>query len=247
VNLFTEEHAALTGAREVVVAEDLLPERSWNGTLNLVRRWPGERRSLVLDGSLFLTRFGNRILPDYGDPQRIVYANLDGHGISRGASLNAEARAGDAWRLLAGASCMEVFTENGGHREEQYFAPAWSGTFVLAWERPGGFGIDLTGQWYGPMRLPVQPNDFRPERSPWYALVNVQARQRIGERFELYGGLRNLLDFVPQDPLMRPFDPFDRTADDPVANPHGHTFDTAYMYAPLQGRRGFLGLRYTLR
>jgi outer membrane receptor for ferrienterochelin and colicins len=45
---------------------------------------------------------------------------------------------------------------------------------------------------------------------------------------------------------MRPFDPFDRTAGDLVSNPNGHTFDTAYMYAPLQGIRGFLGLRMTL-
>ncbi|MFN3875982.1 MAG: TonB-dependent receptor domain-containing protein, partial [Flavobacteriales bacterium] len=54
VNLFTEEHAALTGARTVVVLEDLLPERSWNGTLNVVRRWPGERRALTLDASAFI-------------------------------------------------------------------------------------------------------------------------------------------------------------------------------------------------
>lgn len=45
---------------------------------------------------------------------------------------------------------------------------------------------------------------------------------------------------------MRPFDPFDRSVDDQVANPHGHTFDASYMYAPLQGRRWFLGLRFTL-
>jgi len=33
---------------------------------------------------------------------------------------------------------------------------------------------------------------------------------------------------------------------DPVADPNGYTFDTSYMYAPLQGVRGFLGLRWVL-
>ncbi|MFN3876324.1 MAG: hypothetical protein ACK4L7_10485 [Flavobacteriales bacterium] len=116
----------------------------------------------------------------------------------------------------------------------------------MGYERRRFGAIDLTGQWYGPMRLPVQPSDFRPDRSPWHALVNVQVRRALGERIELYGGVKNLLGFVPRDPLMRPFDPFDRDAGDPVANPHGYTFDTSYMYAPLQGRRWFVGLRCTL-
>ncbi|MBK7944967.1 MAG: hypothetical protein IPJ85_06510 [Flavobacteriales bacterium] len=46
---------------------------------------------------------------------------------------------------------------------------------------------------------------------------------------------------------MRPFDPFDRQANDTASNPNGYTFDTSYMYAPMQGQRWFMGLRYTLQ
>lgn len=247
VNLFTEDHAALTGTRRVVIAEDLLPERSWNASLNAVRKWTGENRSMGLDGSLFLTRFSNRILPDYDtDPDLILYRNLDGHGIAQGASLNLEARLGRGFRANAGVTWMDVHTVEGTGREDQYFAPDWQGTLALSQDLPHRLMVDLTGQWYGPMRLPVQPNDFRPAYSPWYMLLNVQVKHRFNERFEVYGGVKNLLDFVPSDPLMRPFDPFDRAADDPATNPNGYTFDTSYMYAPLQGRRLFLGVRFTL-
>ncbi len=247
VNLFTEEHAALTGARSVVIAEDLLPERSWNASLNVARKWPGEKRFIGLDASLFLTQFSNRILPDYDtDPDLIVYRNLHGYGIAQGASLNVEARIGHDFRAIAGATWMDVYTVEGTLREDQFFAPAWQGTFALSQKLPHHFTVDLTGQWYGPMRLPVQPTDHRQAHSPWYMLLNVQVKHRFNERFEVYGGVKNLLDFVPEDPLMRPFDPFDRTVDDPATNPHGHTFDTSYMYAPLQGVRGFLGVRMTL-
>ena len=34
VNVFTEDHAALTGARDVVFTEDILPEKSWNVNVN---------------------------------------------------------------------------------------------------------------------------------------------------------------------------------------------------------------------
>lgn len=246
VNLFTEDHAALTGAREVLITEELQPERSINGTLNLTRRWAGEKRALVLDLSLFHTRFSNRILPDYYvDPDLIVYDNLDGHGISQGISLNVESRLGRYLKAFAGATWLDVHTVELGVRREQLFAPDWSGTFTLTATIRKQWTVDLTGQWYGPMLLPVLPNDYRDAWSPAYALVNLQVRRTLGERFELYGGVKNLLDFVPSDPLMRPEDPFDQLVNDPVGNPNGYTFDTAYMYAPLQGARGFLGARFT--
>jgi outer membrane receptor for ferrienterochelin and colicins len=37
LNLFTEEHAA-TGSREVIVLEELKPERSYNANLNYLKK-----------------------------------------------------------------------------------------------------------------------------------------------------------------------------------------------------------------
>ncbi|MEZ4808709.1 MAG: TonB-dependent receptor [Flavobacteriales bacterium] len=247
VNLFTEDHAALTGARTVVVADDLRPERSLNGALNVVRKWPGEKAFFGLDGTLFYTHFTDQIVPDYAtDADLIIYDNLEGFAVSRGISMNAEARIGRPLKLLAGATWMEVFKDENGQRQDLYFAPRWSGTFTASYTFTKPWTVDLTGQVYGPMRLPVLPDDFRPEYSPTYALLNVQVKHSIGDRWEIYGGAKNLLDFLPKDPLMRPFDPFDRLADDPVSNPDGYTFDTAYIYAPVQGLRGFVGVRWTL-
>ncbi|MGB0837510.1 MAG: TonB-dependent receptor, partial [Flavobacteriaceae bacterium] len=39
VNLFTEDHAALTGSRDVVILEDLKPEQSYNINLNFSQRY----------------------------------------------------------------------------------------------------------------------------------------------------------------------------------------------------------------
>jgi outer membrane receptor for ferrienterochelin and colicins len=97
------------------------------------------------------------------------------------------------------------------------------------------------------MLLPVLPNDFRPSYSPWFCLLNLQLTKKLPYGFEIYGGAKNLLNFIPQNPLMRPQDPFDKTANDPVNNPNGYTFDAGYNYAPVQGIKAFLGIRYTLR
>jgi outer membrane receptor for ferrienterochelin and colicins len=115
--------------------------------------------------------------------------------------------------------------------------------------------VDYTGQVYSPMYLPVLPNDYRPEQSPWFTLQNLQLSRKFAKgRIELYAGCKNLFNFMPKDPLMRPFDPFDKQVQfdsngNAVAsanNPQGYTFDTAYGYASMQGRRYYAGIRYEL-
>ncbi|RTQ53360.1 TonB-dependent receptor [Hymenobacter gummosus] len=247
VNLFTEDHAALTGARQVVVAERLSPERSWNATVNYTHQFGPDARPLILDGSLFWTYFTNKILPDYDtDPNQIIYRNLRGYAVSRGLTLNADWTAAAGLKLIAGVTLLDVYRRepDNAARLRQVQTPGFSGTYAASYSLDRwGLSVDYTGQVTGPMHLPVQPNDYRPSRSPWYSLQNVQATKQLGKHLQAYGGVKNLLGFLPRYTLLRAFDPFDKyVAQD---NPNGYTFDTEYNYAPLQGRRGFLGLRYS--
>ncbi len=250
VNLFTEDHAALTGSREVVIQSNLKPERSVNGNLNYIWKIPAGDRLINLDASAFYTYFSNKIVGDFDtDPGKIIYDNLYGYGISRGASLNIDYNFGFPLSINLGVTYLDVYQKFDGEREksQQLHAPKWSGTYILTYRFANDLTIDFTGQFYGPMRLPVLPNDYRPEYSPWYFLANIQVSKSFRSGFEVYGGIKNLFNFTPKDPLMRPFDPFDRTVNDPVTNPNGYTFDTTYGYAPMQKIRGFLGVKYTLK
>jgi len=249
VNLFTEDHAALTGARDVVIAEALKPERSYNGNLNYVLKIPTEDFFLGFDITGFYSYFTNKIVGDFDtDPNKIIYDNLRGHAISQGVSLNTDLTFTFPLKIMAGLSYMDVFQMEdrgtGLERIQQLHAPKWSGNFVATYTFPKGVSIDLTGNWYGPMRLPILPNDYRPEYSPWFCIANAQLTKKFQYGLEFYGGVKNLFDFVPKDPIMRPFDPFDKNVNDPVGNPNGYTFDPSYNYASMQGRRVFLGMRY---
>lgn len=253
VNLFTEDHAALSGAREVVIAETLNPERSWNGNLNYTGTFTPSFGYVTLDATLFYTYFTNKIIPDYDtDPQKIIYKNIDGYAVSRGFTFNTDVSFKKHWKLLAGITLMDVFDKQPAasgvvERQRQVLAPLFSGNYAVTYNIPKWkLMIDLTGKVYGPQRLPVVPNDFRPEYSPWFSLANLQLTKRMGKRIELYAGVKNLLNFMPQNPILRPEDPFDKRVNDPVNNPNGYTFDPSYNYAPIMGRRGMLGLRLNI-
>nr|WP_238536278.1 TonB-dependent receptor [Chryseobacterium populi] len=250
VNLFTEDHAALTGSREVVIKSDLKPEKSINGNLNYIWKIPVGDRLINLDASAFYTYFSNKIVGDFDtEPDKIIYDNLHGYGISRGASVNVDFSFSFPLSVNLGVTYLDVYQklDDGNEKIQQLHAPKWSGTYALTYKFPNALTLDFTGQFYGPMRLPVLPNDYRPEYSPFYSLANIQISKSFRSGFEVYCGVKNLFNFVPKDPLMRPFDPFDQHVDDPVNNPNHYTFDTTYGYAPMQGIRGFLGVKYTLK
>lgn len=253
VNVFTEDHAALTGAREVVFTEQIEPERSLNGSLNLVHKMPaGTSRYINWEAGLFYYHFYNKIVADYdSDPDKVIYNNLSGYAYSRGFNAQASLVGTGDFKFTLGltyADVQNVETDSTGTLQKQWQlqSPKWSFNYVISYTIPRvELKLDLTGNIYGPQRLPVLPKDFRPEYSPWYCLANIQASKTF-KRWELYAGVRNLLNFVPLYPIMRPEDPFDKQVYDPVQNPNGYTFDTGYNYAPLQGIRFYMGLRCTL-
>lgn len=248
VSIFTEDHMALTGARNVVFEEELKPEESINFNANYNKQWDFKYTTLKLDAQVFNTIFSNRIIADYDtDPRLVIYENLKGNATTQGASLNIECT--NAWplKINTGLTYAEVYYETEDSsaliKRQQLFAPKWSGNFMISYTYAKKLiSIDVTGNWYGPQRLPIQPNDFRPEYSPWFMIMNLQLRKTY-KSFEFYGGIKNILNFVPEHPIMRPEDPFNADALNTVTNPNGYTFDPSYNYASLQGRNFYLGIR----
>lgn len=129
----------------------------------------------------------------------------------------------------------------------QLQSPRWSGNIIVGYNFPRqNLKLDITGNWYGPQRLPILPNDYRPEFSPWFCLLNFQIAKTFNDKVEIYLGAKNLLNFLPENPIMRANDPFDKNVDDVTSNPNGYTFDPSYNYAPIQGIRIYGGIRLTL-
>ncbi|MEZ4969890.1 MAG: TonB-dependent receptor [Flavobacteriaceae bacterium] len=262
VNLFTEEHAALTGAREVVIAEALKPERSSNINLNYLKKIYADNGTFIgLDASLFYTHFSNQILPDYDtDPNQIRYANLNGKSVSKGFSANVDVAFRGGLKLILGGTYLDVSVTEKEVTTRQMLTERFSGTWNISYPiRSLHLSIDYTGNLYGPMRLPLLGDlDPRREYSPTWSIQNIQFTYKGLNNFELYTGIKNLLDWTPNrgNPFIiaRANDPFDKDVafdsnGNPLAtpnNPYALTFDPSYVYGPNQGIRGFLGLRYTI-
>ena len=270
VNLFTEDHAALTGSREVVIANNLDPEKSINANLNYIKKiYFSSGTFLGIETTAFYTRFSNKIVSDYEtDANKIIYDNIDGYALSQGISTNIDLNFTNGLKLIAGATFMDVSNVENGIKTRPLLTEKLTATWSVSYKiNPIDLSVDYTGNLYSPMKLPLlSDTDPRNPNSPWYSLQNIQITYTGWKNFELYLGIKNLLNFTPKqnNPFLisRIEDPFDKNVkydttgkvipievNNPEGlppNPYGLTFDTTYVYGPNQGIRGFFGLRYNL-
>ena len=213
--LFTEQHAVLTGAREVVLLDDLNPERSWNANLNFVQKFFLKKGAIIdFDLSLFTTHFSNKIIPDYDtDPNKIIYDNLDGRSISNGLSLNANLLAQGGLRVNLGATYIDTFAEENSIKTMPYLTERFQGVWKVEkkWIT-NDIILDFTGTITGALKLPTLSNlDPRPSYSDPFSILNIQLTKIWNNSVESYGGIKNILNFTPpRNSIARSFDPFDR-------------------------------------
>ena len=263
VNLFTEDHAALTGSRDVVIQNDLKPEKSVNVNLNYIQKINfGNGTFMGIETTAFYTRFSNKIISDYEtDPNKIIYDNIDGYAISQGISTNVDLNFTNGLKFILGATVLDNKNVQDGISERPFLTEKFTGTWSISYKiEPWNLSLDYTGNLYSPMKLPLLSDlDPRDPNSPWYSSQNIQFTYFGWKNFELYGGVKNLLNFTPKrnNPFLisRTNDPFDKNVQYDAAgkvmvtpdNPYGLTFDTTYVYGQNQTIRGFFGLRYTLR
>jgi len=257
--IFTEDHAALTGARDVVFLNDLDPEMSWNINLNYVyKMYLKQGHILNFDASIFRTDFSNKILPNYDtDPNLIIFDNLSGKSVTQGISLNFNSVFQNGLRISLGATYIDSYIDSKGLKTIPYLTEKFQGVWNIKYEfQKSNITLDFTGTITGPLKLPLLGDlDPRSQFSPTFNIINLQLTKEWNNSYELYGGVKNILNFTPADnSIARAFDPFDRevkfdtsgAAQVSPGNPYALTFDPSYVYASNQGSRFFIGFRYYL-
>jgi outer membrane cobalamin receptor len=94
--------------------------------------------------------------------------------------------------------------------------------------------FDFTAQLNGQSRLPdvaeIHPDD---RYSPVYPLFFAQITRKF-KGLDVYLGCENILNYMQQDPIINPGDPY------------SSGYNSSVIWGPLMGRRIYAGLRYTL-
>ena len=249
VNLFSEDHAFVTGQREVKILEELQPERSKSIILNSNYIYSGLSGTGNLDLDIFYTHFSNKIIPSYEDIRYITYKNSKGYAYTKGFS--------GAWNhtFLNGIA----FTLNFNHQIAKYYesntisniehSPNWTASLNFKLPINNRWSLNTSSNFTGEMQLPVvfdmnsngELSKFpRPVRSNPFSIHNINISGELNNNHEIYFGLLNVLNFRQKESSLVAFnDPNHNKGFSPF-------FDTSYVYAPNQGVEFFLGYKFNL-
>jgi outer membrane receptor for ferrienterochelin and colicins len=255
VNLFTEDHAFVTGQREVLIGENLEPESSYNFSVNYNQVYTGLGGSGSIDLEGFYTHFTNKIIPDYDIPGFIIYENSNGFARTMGLSMNINHNFIIPLSFNIGMNLLnstETESDLTGTEitKDILFAPRWSGVISSSYQfKRQRITLAYTAQITGPMALPeVYDLDesgtpleaSRPTTSIPFSLHQIQVSKMIKNNYSLYLGINNLFNFIQtESPLVG----YDDPNFEPGFSPY---FDTAYAYAPNHGIEFYLGFKWDL-
>ena len=262
VNLFTEDHAFVSGQRQVVIANELKPERSFNLAANLRQIYSigAVNGSIELDGHY--NYFTNKIVANYDQTGLIIYDNVDGNVLSQGAGITVDART-KKLETKVGFSILDAHErvkENGKTTKTTLdFSSDWSALGTVLYKFPKKWTAAYKVNINGPTQLPevfdytsydnssgevIATGTARPTKSAIYAKHSLQLKKQINHkknRFDVYFGIDNIFDEIQKEsPLTGTNDP---------NSPLGFSeyFDTSYAYAPIHGRAFYIGIDWTLK
>ena len=253
VNLFTEDHAFITGQREVKILEELNPEESKSLIFNANYIYTGLSGSGNIDLDLFYTYFSNKIIPNYDNQNFIIYENSDGHAYSKGISgaLNHTFLNGVSFSLTFNHQIVR-YTEIENNQDSFFdmeHSPKWSGGFNIKIPVNKKWSINSSSNYTGVMQLPTvfEMSDkgeissvARPTKSKPFSIHNINIDGILNNQNEIYFGILNVFNFRQKEsPLVGYNDPNHQKGFSPY-------FDTSYAYAPNKGRELFIGYRLNI-
>ena len=253
VNLFTEDHAFVTGQREVKIVEELQPEKSKSLILNTNYIYTGFNGSGNFDIDLFYTYFSNKIIPNYDIQKYIIYQNSEGYSYSKGVSgaWNHSFLNGIAFTLNFNHQVVK-YTENNNNIKTMFdmeHSPRWTAGLNIKFPLNNTWSINTSSNYVGIMQLPEvfdmknngQISEIsRPQRSKPFSIHNVNINGKLSNKNEVYFGILNIFNFRQKEsPLVAYNDPNYNKGFSPF-------FDTSYTYAPNHGIEVFVGYKFNL-
>lgn len=240
-NVFAENFSYLISSRDLEVPNSTDPylgleqEVATNLGVAITKKF----KKGDVSAEYYRTDFQNQIVIDIESVDAVSFYNLDGKSYSNSFMLEMNFELIENWDVRLAYRLFDVQTTYSGLEKERPLISKHRWLFNTAYEIDDKWKFDLTYQLHGAKRMVSNTGSnvsqvVINEDSPVYSLINLQVTKMMGERFDLYVGVENLLNYKQNVAILNADSPFD------------DGFDTSQVWGPVFGRMVYLGLRYVI-
>ena len=238
-NIYSDNLSMLASSRQIVVGPDVQPERAWNYGFNATWRFEWKERGGTLNFDAYRTEFTSQLVVDRVTAfDKVSLYNLNGQSYSNSAQLAIDYEVLEGFTVRTAYKMDDVRVTYNDSLQRKPLVPRNRMLLNLAYETPNEhWRFDYTIVREGRKRLlPTFTDpafDSALEQSPVFITMNLQITKQF-RRFEVYAGSENLLNYLQEYPIVNANDPF------------GPAFDATNIWGPIDGRRIYAGLRYSI-
>ena len=244
-NVFVENQAVFASSRIIVMNEQLNPEVAWNYGFSGNQQFKLFGNEAFINLDFFRTDFENQVIMDLDQSvNKVVFYNLKGKSYSHSLQVDMGFEPFEEFVMKFAYKWYDVKSTYNpdSYRDELMDKPyvpkhrlmmnmAYS-TYMEIWK------FDFTTNWLGKSRIPsteLSPLQYKlPKYSKEYFLFNAQITKKF-RKFETYLGCENILNYTQKNPIVA------------SENPFGPNFDASMIYAPVEGRIIYLGIRLEIK
>ena len=239
-NIFVENQSVFASSRQVVIKEKLKTEIAWNYGISANQKFKLFNNEAFINADFFRTDFQNQVIIDLDeDVNKVIFYNLDGQSYSHSLQVDFgftpvkmfDIKLAYKWYDVKATYHHELLDKPYVPKHRLMVNMAYS-TYMNIWK------FDFTTNWLGQSRIPntlFSPVQCQlPMHSKEYFLLNAQITKKF-RKFELYLGCENMLNYTQKEPIIAADKPF------------GSSFDASMIYAPVDGRTVYAGLRMSIK
>lgn len=239
-NVFVENSSVFASSRIIEMNETLKPEVAWNYGVSVNQQFKMFGNEAFINLDFFRTDFENQVIVDLDQSvNKVVFYNLQGESYSHSLQIDFGCEPLEKFAVKMAYKWYDVQTTYNYELMAKPFVPRHRvmlnmayATYMEKWK------FDFTTNWFGKSRIPstvLNPVEYQlPKYSKEYFLLNAQITKKF-RKFETYLGAENILNYTQKNPIID------------AANPFGSNFDASMVYAPVEGRIIYVGLRMDIK
>jgi outer membrane receptor for ferrienterochelin and colicin len=239
-NLFVENQAVFASSRQVIIQEKFKPEIAWNYGFSGNQQFKLFGNEAFVNVDFFRTDFENQIVVDLDQHvNRVVFYNLKGKSYSHSLQTDIGFEPLEEFAIKLAYKWYDVKTTYNYELLDKPYVPKHRVMLNMAYATYREiWKFDFTTNWFGQSRLPstVQsPTEYQlDKKSKSYFLLQAQITKKF-RKFETYLGCENILNYTQKNAIVA------------ANNPYGNNFDASMIYAPLEGRIIYFGMRMEIK
>ncbi|MDR1984789.1 MAG: TonB-dependent receptor [Prevotellaceae bacterium] len=237
-NIISDNIGALATGRKIVIAENIKIEKAWTIGASFTQNFKiGETQSGYVNLDFFRTNFQNQTIVDVEESDEYIrIGNLNGKSYSNSYQIDFSIDPFERFNVFATFRYNQTKVNMSRGLVEKPLVDRFKALVNLSYSTKfEKWKFDFTAQLNGGSRLPFYAAQiWEKERSKSYPIFFAQITKKY-KNFDIYLGCENIGDYIQKQAIINAENPFD------------DKFDASVIYAPLMGRKIYLGIRFKIK